>query len=297
MSKMKCKICGSNDQEVIYRGKIRDGKFGHFAKDDSTIIRCSLCLGAFLKEAIASPEEFYGSDQYRKDVDGDNLVSGYHRNHDSEQMRHIHFTSTANFRNKIIADVGCGAGSFLDLASGMAKETIAIEPNKEFQKQLRARGYKTFDFATDAIATYKERIDQIHCFSVIEHINDPLNFLKDLGELLSKDGQLIISTPNTQDLLLELLPEIYPSFYYRKVHSWYFDKVSFKNLLHRAGFTKVEVLPFQRFGLSNFIEWIRQGKPTGNTAHNFISPTMDSVWRSELENSFRCDYLFARASK
>ena len=37
-------------------------------------------------------------------------------------------------RNKIVADIGCGAGSFSDHISGLAEKIIAIEPTVMYQK-------------------------------------------------------------------------------------------------------------------------------------------------------------------
>ena len=60
------------------------------------------------------------------------------------------------------------------------------------------------------------------CSAVVEHLEKPLFDLK-IKKLLSKNGILIISTPNRNDVLMKENITNFKSFYFRDVHRWYFD--------------------------------------------------------------------------
>lgn len=282
---------------MAYEGPIRIGKFGHLSGKHVQVVQCRGCGSQSLLSLIEDQAKFYESEAYRKEVDGDCDTQDYYRLHDGEQVKHFNVAGTALFRNKIVADIGCGAGSFLDYIKNVSNQAIAIEPSSVFRKSLVERGFVVYPYAADAVGDYHEKIDIAVSYSVLEHIEDPLAFLKDIRRLLNKDGKLIISTPNADDLLLELIPESYKPFFYRKAHLWYFNRESLNNLLTTAGFDHIVITPFHRFGVGNFLAWIRDKKPKGDMQFDFISTTLDAVWKSELEKTFRCDYLYASAGK
>lgn len=294
---MPCKICGSPDFTVEYEGPIRSGKFGDLTDKNVKVFKCGLCKSKWLSNIIEDQADFYESEAYRKEVDGNCNVEDYFKMHDREQIKHFNISGTSIFRNKIVADIGCGAGSFLDYVNSVCKKVIAVEPSSLFRKSLSERGYTVYPYSVDAIADHKGKIDIAVSYSVVEHIEDPLNFLKEIYRLLSPDGKLIISTPNADDLLLDVIPEVYKPFFYRKAHLWYFNRESLKNLLKKAGFKKIAITPFHRFGFGNFLNWVRDKAPKGDTRFDFISETIDSVWKSELERTYRCDYLYAVSTK
>ncbi len=291
----KCTVCGGANLSVLYRGPIRVGKFGNLSSSEQTVWQCSACRCAFLPHSLGQSAGYYEGQEYRREVDESAEVGDYFRLHDAEQARNLAITGTSAFRDKNIADVGCGGGSFLDAVSGFAKRTVAIEPSQIFRESLVQRGYVTFPYASEAKGEFTKMLDVITSFSVLEHVEDPLGFLKDIRALLAPGGKLILSTPNTEDALLDALPIEYPRFYFRKAHLWYFDKQSLAKLLSLAGFSRSTIIPHQRFGLSNFLGWLRDKTPQGQNRHGFVTKAMDAAWKAELERTFRCDYLFAEA--
>ena len=53
------------------------------------------------------------------------------------------------------------------------------------------------------------KYDVIVMFQVLEHIPEPVLFLKNVGRLLKKTGKLIIEVPNLDDHLLNLNEEYF----------------------------------------------------------------------------------------
>jgi 2-polyprenyl-3-methyl-5-hydroxy-6-metoxy-1,4-benzoquinol methylase len=294
---MKCLICSSEKKTTLYHGKIRVGKFPNLSERDHSVYRCSQCQSAYLDIVNEMDNSFYEGDQYREMVDGQSQSENFYKLHDHEQLRNFSILGMGDYRNKRVMDIGCGAGSFIDFLKGVAKETIVVEPMKTFQETLKEKGHKVFSLTSDALKVEENSIDSIFMFSVVEHLQNPMEVIQDIYKLLKPGGTFIMSTPNTDDILNELLPDDYRKFYYRLVHNWYFDKKSCQNIMESVGFNEIDVIPFQRFGLSNFINWMKHKEPRGNIKLDFLDESMDALWKLNLEKSNKSDYLFVKACK
>ena len=287
-----CAICGSAERAVLYQGPIRTGGFGQISADSHTVRVCGGCGAGHL--GIDAVD--YESGDYRVRVDGSDVAEDFHRTHDGDQALKLAKVGTSGLRDAVVMDVGCGAGSFLDLVKGMCKTTIGIEPTPSLRAAVTAKGHRAFPYCHDVGKEWEEQVDLAVSFSVIEHVLDPAALLREIGRLLKPGGRLVLSTPNLRDWLLEALPEEYSRFFYRAVHAWYFDAASLTRLLTIAGFVEPTVTFHNRYDLSNAILWLRDKRPTGLGALAFAAPG-DAVFRGMLEASGRADYLYAFARK
>jgi 2-polyprenyl-3-methyl-5-hydroxy-6-metoxy-1,4-benzoquinol methylase len=235
----------------------------------------------------------YDSAQYRELVDGEGSPERFYDLHDAEQAGKLGILGTGALRHKVVADVGCGAGSFLDLVKGMASATLAIEPTRSFHPVLADKGHQVFSYCDDVPAEWHGQVDTAVCFSVVEHVADPVSLLRSVRRLLRPGGHLLLSTPNLDDWMLELLPEEYGAFFFRTVHSWYFGASSLKRLATAAGFADCAVEYVHRFDLSNALLWLRDRRPSGQGTV-LVAPPVDAAFQSWLESTGRADYLYAR---
>lgn len=291
-----CEICGFNKMEIAYQGKIRDGSFGSFL-ESSVVKKCFNCGVERLDEKSCRSEDIYKSEEYRTILNQRADSEGYFAEHDKLQIRNLNALWPYSLRGKIIADIGCAAGSFLDHVRGLAERSIAIEPCQEYHDSLAKRGYEVYPYVGDALAKRDRSVDVAFCFSVIEHVANPRVFLEEIAQLLKHNGNLIISTPNRRDLLMDLLPDIYPSFFYRTVHRWYFDLQSLKFCVEQAGFEIREFKCIHRFGLSNAFAWLRDHKPVGDAPVPHINAMLDGIWKLYLEEKQIGDYLYLIVQK
>jgi 2-polyprenyl-3-methyl-5-hydroxy-6-metoxy-1,4-benzoquinol methylase len=283
-----CAICGANRWGVLYRGQIRMGKFGQWSENEHTIWKCKSCRAGFLPTASID----YETAEYRKMVDGDHSVEDYYVCHDKEQAARLAVLGTGNLRGRVVADVGCGAGSFLDLTKGFARETVAIEPCREYHQALGNKGHAVYSYAEDALQDYEGQVDIAVSFAVLEHVPDPLSFLKEIKQLLKPEGMLLLSTPNYDDWLIEFLPDVYDKFFFRAVHTWYFNGESLPTLGKLAGFQSIELSYKNRFDLSNALLWARDGQPTGTGKAPILS-RLDGLFKKILEEQGRSDFIYA----
>jgi SAM-dependent methyltransferase len=291
MSFAACEICGAASWTEVYCGRVRDGVFGAY-REGAIVSRCGDCGVERLAEEFCTPDSFYETEAYRAKLKQGLGSDAYFAAHDELQIHTLRAIWPQNLRNATVADIGCAGGALLDHLRGWTKRQVAVEPYDVFRADLAARGYHVYAYAQDAAHEWKGRVDMAFSIQVIEHVKDPRAFLETIKPLLTDEGRLVISTPNTRDILFDLLPGEFPSFFYRVVHRWYFDVASLTECARRAGFEVVAVRHIHRYGMANAMRWLRDRKPTGNDALSGIDSTADDSWRTHLESTGRSDCLY-----
>ena len=288
-----CEICSSSDWTAVYDGPVRDGSFGSVTSAAHRIYECRHCRVQRLEESACKDDSFYAGKKYRELLGESSDAEGFWARHDIHQLRNLNVLWPHSLRNRIVADVGCAAGSFLDHISGLAATSLAVEPCREYHPSLRQRGYKVYDSVPGAHSDYRDRVDVAFSLATIEHVEHPRDFFSQVRQLLKPGGLFLVSTPNRQDILMDLLGDEYKKFFYRTVHRWYFDMPSLSSLAHRCGFDIVQESCVQRFGISNALAWLRDRKPTGDqTLPAMDDPLLNQFWKNYLESKGSGDYLY-----
>ena len=119
---MKCQICGSDHSEIIYSGKIKTGLLDGYTDKDYDVFQCEDCRTIWnfgYKDYDVA--DFYESEEYRTRIENDTSIDAYCKKYDKEVLDKLTMTGTDIFRNKIVADIGCGGGSFIDFVGGGIK--------------------------------------------------------------------------------------------------------------------------------------------------------------------------------
>ncbi len=293
-----CEICGANIwNSITYEGSVRSGAFGT-RTEGGKVARCGGCGVDRLAEIVNISSKSYENDSYRMAMDQGLEIKDFFDHADPVQIHNISAFWPQDLRGKVIADVGCGAGSFISHVSGLAEKIIAIEPTERYHSSLRERGYAVFSYATDALKVHQEGVDIAVTFQVIEHVLNPRAFLTEIAALLKPGGTLLIATPNRDDILTKLLPEEFLPFFYRTAHRWYFDRQSLRYCVETVGDLKVESECYlHTYGMSNTLSWMKERRPTGNTRLPSIDNLADQLWRGYLDASGQADTLYVLARK
>lgn len=286
-----CKICHSQDQVIAYEGPVRSGTYGKTTL--GTVYRCSTCGVEYLPTTIRNLGTYYKEGAYRDDVGESPDIANYFKLHDDEQLGKYALLEGFPLRGQTIADVGCAGGSFLDGLSGFTSQTIGIEPAVAYHNSLKARGHLVYADISDTLREWRGRVNIVTCFSVIEHVKDPVALLQDIRELLAVGGVALLSTPNRDDILLSLNVEAYRSFYYRTAHIYYFNQESLRHAADMAGFPSFVAKYMHRFNFANFLGWLQEGAPVGNRKTTAMGSSFDRMWKVKLETSGVADYLYA----
>ena len=101
-----------------------------------------------------------------------------------------------NIRIDRIIDIGAGYGVFLDewLKENPKSDCIAVEPSKLLADECRAKGLNVEQFSAEELTGFDQSADLVVCFEVLEHVHNPLAFVKTLKRLLKPGGWLFLST-------------------------------------------------------------------------------------------------------
>lgn len=275
---------------------MRAGAFGTWV-DDGEIRVCGGCCAARLSEKLSINAKSYETDAYRVAMAQGLTVADFFSHADPIQIHHLQVALPLSIRGGVLADIGCGAGSFIDHVAGLASKIIAIEPTALYHDSLRQRGYEVYSYASDAVKARPQSVDFAMSFQVIEHVLNPREFIAEIAALLKPGGTCLIATPNRDDILMKLLPKEFPSFFYRIVHRWYFERKSLRRCVEAAGL-EVEGERFvHTYGMSNALSWMKECRPTGNRRLPGIDAAADALWNSYLETSCQADTLFIQARK
>jgi len=103
---------------------------------------------------------------------------------------------------KSILDVGCGGQDFdynnpawlHNQIKGIARDLDGVDIESEAIKAMREKGYSVF--STDELKLSGKKYEIILMSDVIEHVNDPVEFLRFYSSFLTTEGKMIITTPN-----------------------------------------------------------------------------------------------------
>lgn len=288
-----CEICGADEWTSVFTGLVRDGSFGNLTSKDHTIYQCARCTVQRLEESACKDDSFYAGKEYRELLGEASNAAGFWEKHDIHQLRNLNVLWPRSIRNRIVADIGCAAGSFLDHIRGLPNTCLAIEPCEEYHPSLIERGYQVFSSIAGSLQDYEQRVDVAFSLSTLEHVGKPYDFFCEVRQLLRPGGLFVVSTPNRNDILMQLLGDEYKQFFYRTVHRWYFDMDSLVHLAKRCQFEIVQQRFLQRFGISNVMAWLRDRKPTGDRPlPGLDDPLLNQFWQNYLESKGVGDYLY-----
>ena len=147
-----------------------------------------------------------------------------------------------NFKPAVVADIGAGFGLFLEEWRNLFPDTrtIAIEPNPEMANLCREKKLEVIECFTEQASSLYGQVDLVVALEVIEHVHDPLLFCNSLNHLLRAGGRLLLTGLSVDGFDIQALWEHAKSI--SPPHHINFMSIQgFKQLLKRAGFSKVDI--------------------------------------------------------
>jgi 2-polyprenyl-3-methyl-5-hydroxy-6-metoxy-1,4-benzoquinol methylase len=146
-------------------------------------------------------------------------------------------------KNITYLEIGPGDGSLaVELKKiNIFSEIKLIEPNSKLARFISSKGINVENTTYEKyIETQNsKKYDCIGFFEVIEHINDPFFFLKNVNKMLTKKGLVIFSCPNGEGFDVAMMQE--SSNVIDHEHLNYFNINSISQLLKRSGFDILKI--------------------------------------------------------
>lgn len=232
----RCILCGENRSKLKYQ------------VDGFDVVQCSNCNLVYLKNplSIADEQELY-DDYYKISFSQD-----YHRDSAEPGLRtlweindqRVKMIKTIIPVGKLL-DVGSGQGFFLYHAQQHGFSVTGVDVSSRavafceqtFHIKVHLQNINQ-DFNFD------EKFDVITMWHILEHVSDPLGFVKRLRQFLAPQGRLIVEVPNINSLKFRLASAQHRWIggNHPRHHKYFFSWKTLRYLLRKAGYDSVEKL-------------------------------------------------------
>lgn len=278
-----CPICHAATDSVLST-KLRRGT--------GIVFYCAACKHGFLAENQVQDAKAYYAEGYRKEYSHNaeaaetnaHEIFEVYKYYQKDRLREIVPYLSASTE---LLEVGASSGQFLVNIKDKVAQVNAIELDKA------CCAFLTSELGIDADAEFlresrfaDRHYDVICAFQVLEHVPDPVVFLKELRASAKKGATMFIEVPNLKDPLLSLWDvESYQKFFYHSAHLHYFTDDSLREIARLAGFldVQIEISFTQDYNLLNHLHWIMNNSPQSN-CHIGLSEILLEGGDSEMAN-------------
>ena len=233
---MQCPICDYPNAQSHYRMKDR---FFAVSSEEFELYRCSSCGLLFqqeeeIRERLADlyPPGYWWQASGR--------LSSLEAVYREWIVRHdqLGFVTSllSESRGERLLDIGCGNGTFVQLAHGAGLDAYGLEQSQEAvevaEQQVPGRIFQGIE---QDLVERKEQFDIITLFHCLEHLTSPFLYLKNLQKLLRGPGKLVVQVPNVHSLQAKLFGSRWYGLDCPR-HVYNYSTTSLIHLLERAGF-------------------------------------------------------------
>lgn len=234
------------------------------------VVQCLACGLSYLSPRLneATMLRFYEDDTYFEN--GNVGYAGYLQQEQSLRYSFRRFLRQLHRRRLdggALLEVGCGYGFLLDEAKPYFDHRVGIDFSPAVERAAE-HADRVYQGDLDALPA-QDRFDCIILASVIEHVHNPVDYLRMLRERLRPGGKVVVATPNVDSIFRRLLGPRWPGFQVIPEHVTFYNGPTLSALLERAGFSGVTPVPFVRAYPANMVieefnVWPRLFGPFGN---------------------------------
>lgn len=279
-----CYLCRGRRLEKV-DGRVRD-------LPSLKILRCRGCGLVFLDSFGHIREDYYSQEYSRESHATESWKKKLAKCRTDDMRRAAELAPIVKGRRFL--DVGCGAGGVLLELEGKCRSMAGVEMQDLWRDRLNGAGIPT-------ARTIEELppgcFDVISLFHVLEHIKDPIPFLRAVAARLAPGGQLVIEVPNADDALLTIYKnKPFSRFTYWSPHLFLYTRSTLITLIKKAGLKLNWFRPVQRYTLANHLLWLVEGRAGGHEEWAFLdSPELHTAYEASLGRLDRTDTLLASA--
>lgn len=279
-----CGVCESDDWVAYASGK--DYEY-HTSEDTFQIVKCNVCGNLYLNPRPVRDElsRIYPPNYYAYNYDTSinpialKAKEFLDRRKVKTWLKYVNIDLT----NLNFLDVGCGNGRYLQMLHrlGVPKSQLyGIEMSQEAIETLRQEGYQGFYGRLEDVENKlpENTFDLIVLLQVIEHVEHPRAIVQTLSRLLRPGGVLVLETPNTQSLDVNLFRQGYWGGYHFPRHWNLFDRSTLTRLVTQASLEvkDIQFLPSPAFWILSYHHWISDRLQNEKLA-NWFDPLQNLV--------------------
>lgn len=301
MEQPKCRFCGSEPSHQSIKGEYVFG-----GKPEQRFWKCSDCQIIYLFPPPSKEEEL---EFYKKEFEkymetrsgGDKDWSSpekHFESNQSEAKRRMSFLEPYLEKGQKALEIGCSSGFMLSVLRDKGIDVCGIDPSEGFIEYVRSKGINVYKNFEELKANHDIKFDLIIHYYVLEHIRNPVDFIKQWMKLLKSEGKMVFEVPCATDPLIEVYQvAAFDRFYWSCAHHWYFNKNSLTALIKNTDY-RFKLYPEQRYDLSNHMTWMLEQKPGGMGRYTHIfGQDLEDLYRKQLRQKWLCDTIIAVINK
>jgi SAM-dependent methyltransferase len=130
-------------------------------------------------------------------------------------------------------DIGCATGALLSLLKNRGWTVRGVEISRPQAEYCRSRGLAVSGVPLEENRFPPECFDAVSASHLIEHLNDPGAFVREIHRLLKKGGRFYVTTPNISGFQARLFGNAWRSAIFD--HLYLFSRKTLSSLLESAG--------------------------------------------------------------
>lgn len=282
MEVKQCIVCGSRDAvSVAARGSYQGFRCG----------QCGLWRADPIPDAATLSALYDGEQGYHRGLQRVLGAAGISRHH----TRILDALERLHMRGPLL-DIGCANGEFLFWAKRRGFSVHGVEVNAHTAAIANDHGIPVVTGTLAEAAFAEQSFSVVVAADVIEHVADPIAFLRSCHRLLKPGGVLVVATPNMNSfwargvaILARLgLPS---SVFIPPHHLWYFSLPNFCTLLAHEGFSVLDaqtrpVSPRHELGATHLLREFRE--------HPSIKTLVAASWGALAYGCLYSAYLVMR---
>ncbi len=238
-----CSICGETGRRLLY------------ALPTGDLERCSGCGTVQRANLVAgeAAEDLYDDDAYLEAPYFDAVKVGAPRDREPWLVyRRVLDRLAARSAPGRLLDLGCSYGAFLELAAEEGWTPFGVELSKKAcDYAARERGLEVFGGTLEEAGLPDASFDAVTLWDVIEHLDRPLDTVREIHRVLAPGGTMVLFTINQGSLINRMGDVVYKLtggrwtkplvLLYDIHHNFFFDEATMAGMLRRGGFESHEM--------------------------------------------------------
>jgi 2-polyprenyl-3-methyl-5-hydroxy-6-metoxy-1,4-benzoquinol methylase len=172
-----------------------------------------------------------------------------------------------------LLDVGCACGFFIEVALEHGFDAYGVEFSAQAVSMAAPEIQPRITIGDVNLLRNRltEQFDVVVAFDIIEHTQNPLQFLADIRQVLRPGGWLLLATPDTGHFLRYVMGRNWPMLQPMQ-HTFLFSKLAMRLVLEKSGYENIGVRNADKSLTLNYLmEQVRVHNPTIKRAYDKLS--------------------------
>lgn len=243
----------SRNKKMVFKTKTKiicvickkDGNVSHIrdywqSGEKLSLHECRNCKVQFFFPLKNPGSQWYEStsDYSIKDITTPKIYRGFHR---AFLKRYGNLKKGSH-----LLELGCGAGEFINEVRKMGLEVFGVDFDRKAidvaRKYFHLKNVFAMPFNDFFKKTDLPKFDYIVFFEVIEHLDNPLEFIESVKKNLRADGKIFLSTPSRERTLANWDKWDFPPH-----HLTRWNKEAIANLFSKIGFVMSDFCYVEQF--------------------------------------------------